>query len=418
MQTSDPSSVQDHAFSDVTDAHHCTGIFCCEGNSALGGSGPAWSSIGEPSIKTAANMATLSSSRSKKSPPGDNEAAWDTDLMYDLQGHAPSIAQVTDVLGYPHVATKTANGITDCADDGQCSIATMSDGLSRRSISESSALVANNSLAQLDGTHNAHSQGHRLIKQSSVGESLQSTASKDTLGSIGSLFLNRSIRSARLSACSLQQQPQDPLPFNMSRKETASSQEMPGPLCTEIDPELRHSSASVTARPLSWSIQGFSSYLGRRTYESCPAQYKPQKYKHDEQYALVTHILDGDAEAVTHDLSLGDVHPDFPGDCSQTPLFLVASRGSVEVVKVLLATNAVDVNRQDKYGATALSAAASNGHCAVVEDILETGKVGLSCDNGQLYSAMMHADLRGHEDVVALLRQWVPRDGYSNDCTE
>jgi len=68
-------------------------------------------------------------------------------------------------------------------------------------------------------------------------------------------------------------------------------------------------------------------------------------------------------------------HVDLKDSYGRTPLSRAAENGHAAVVELLLATGKVDIDSKDISGQTPLSSAAENGHAAVVELLLSTGKV-------------------------------------------
>ncbi|CEJ62564.1 hypothetical protein PMG11_11061 [Penicillium brasilianum] len=87
----------------------------------------------------------------------------------------------------------------------------------------------------------------------------------------------------------------------------------------------------------------------------------------------------------------------------RTPLFLAASKGSEEVVKVLLATRQVDANSKDCFGCTPLTGAASYGHEAVVRLLLATATVDADWKDNFGFTPLNYAASWGHKAVVRLL---------------
>lgn len=59
----------------------------------------------------------------------------------------------------------------------------------------------------------------------------------------------------------------------------------------------------------------------------------------------------------------------------RTPLIIASYYGKLETVKVLLATNGVDVNMSTDFGATALHFAAHRGHLDVVKTLLADRRI-------------------------------------------
>ena len=86
-----------------------------------------------------------------------------------------------------------------------------------------------------------------------------------------------------------------------------------------------------------------------------------------------------------------------------TGLHLTAYFGVKAVVELLLETGKVDVNSKDTWGLTPLWWTAQNGHEAVVKLLLETGKVDVDSKDIWGLTPLWWAAQNGHEAVVKLL---------------
>ncbi len=86
-----------------------------------------------------------------------------------------------------------------------------------------------------------------------------------------------------------------------------------------------------------------------------------------------------------------------------TPLRVAAERGHSEVVKLLLETNKVDINRPDNRDRTALMFAARKGHLEVVKLLLETNKTDINKRDEGGETALGDAVGFGHLKIVKLL---------------
>jgi Ankyrin repeats (3 copies)/Ankyrin repeats (many copies) len=111
-------------------------------------------------------------------------------------------------------------------------------------------------------------------------------------------------------------------------------------------------------------------------------------------------------------------NPGLQDSYGRTPLSWAAVRGHEAVVKLLLATEKVDLDSKDSYEQTPLSWAAMGGHEAVVKLLLATEKVDL--DSRDFFSGQTPLSLaaeRGHEAVVKLLLATEKADLDSKDSS-
>ncbi|EFR03973.1 sex-determining protein fem-1 [Nannizzia gypsea CBS 118893] len=102
-------------------------------------------------------------------------------------------------------------------------------------------------------------------------------------------------------------------------------------------------------------------------------------------------------------LATGRVNINKTGYNSQTPLLCAAKCEHVAVVKLLLETGKANINTKDEYGQTPLSYAAMYGHIAITKLLLETGRVDINTkdDNGK--TPLSHAAMYGHNAIIKLL---------------
>ncbi len=111
----------------------------------------------------------------------------------------------------------------------------------------------------------------------------------------------------------------------------------------------------------------------------------------------------GDAVTVRQLVADG-TPPDQRNIRGATPLWQASQSGYKQVVEVLLATNAVDVNVQSISGRTPLFWAAANGHSEVVRLLLDHGaEANYTDEDGR--SPLSIAQARCQDSVVAMLRR-------------
>jgi ankyrin repeat protein len=84
-----------------------------------------------------------------------------------------------------------------------------------------------------------------------------------------------------------------------------------------------------------------------------------------------------------------------------TGLHLAAYFGVDDAVRDLLSSNSPDL--KDSYSRTPLSYAAENGHEGIVKLLLATDKVDIDAKDGLGQTPLLYAAENGHEGIVKLL---------------
>ena len=87
----------------------------------------------------------------------------------------------------------------------------------------------------------------------------------------------------------------------------------------------------------------------------------------------------------------------------RTALAVAASKGSLEVVQVLLADPRVDANARDQNQWVPLTFAASGGHLGVVQTLLADPRVDVNSRSKEGGTPLVHASFNGHLEVVQAL---------------
>ena len=99
----------------------------------------------------------------------------------------------------------------------------------------------------------------------------------------------------------------------------------------------------------------------------------------------------------------------------RTPLSLAAEYGAVDVAKLLLETDEVDVNSKELSYRTPLSLAAEHGREGVVKLLLETGEVNVNSKDIRGWTPLSLAAKGGQKGVVKLLLETGEVDVNSKD---
>ncbi|EFR01503.1 ankyrin repeat domain-containing protein 28 [Nannizzia gypsea CBS 118893] len=96
----------------------------------------------------------------------------------------------------------------------------------------------------------------------------------------------------------------------------------------------------------------------------------------------------------------------FPGiadNLSRTPLFYASSQGHIAIMNNLLFTGRVEPDSRDKYGKTPLSIAAENGHFEAARFLLSTKMVNVDNLDNTSRTPLSWAAGNGHDDAVKFL---------------
>lgn len=108
-----------------------------------------------------------------------------------------------------------------------------------------------------------------------------------------------------------------------------------------------------------------------------------------------------------------DVPVDMTIESGTAALHLAAFAGKVSTIRMLVGVYKADVNKQDKYGWSALHYASSEGHLEAAEALVECG-INPNLRDKDGTSAAFRADINGYHDVVCYLCQTGEEDELLN----
>ncbi|KAI9781623.1 MAG: hypothetical protein M1839_005840 [Geoglossum umbratile] len=144
-------------------------------------------------------------------------------------------------------------------------------------------------------------------------------------------------------------------------------------------------------------------------------EYNPDLQDSDGRTPLSWAAWNGHGAVVKLLLATEKVDLDSKDSDRRTPLLQAAQKGHEAVVKLLLPMEKVDLDSKDSGGRTPLSWAAWNGHEAVVKLLLATEKVDLDSKDSDGRTPLLQAAQKGYEAVVKLLLPMEKVDPDSKD---
>lgn len=118
---------------------------------------------------------------------------------------------------------------------------------------------------------------------------------------------------------------------------------------------------------------------------------------------LLTAAENGQIDTVKELLKKG-ANPKVKDQYDRTPLMLAAHGGHTAIVKILLDSNVVDINAQDKTGYTALIYGAFYGHIDIVKALLDK-KADTTLKDKDGDTALTYALIKGHSEIIKMLKQ-------------
>ncbi|KAK5633192.1 hypothetical protein RRF57_008906 [Xylaria bambusicola] len=104
-------------------------------------------------------------------------------------------------------------------------------------------------------------------------------------------------------------------------------------------------------------------------------------------------------------LATDGVDVNLQDEYGRTPLAWAVRRRRETVIKLLLATDGVDVNLQDRNGWTPLHYAIHLGNTTIVQSLLETGRANVDLKNEDGYSPLSLAKHKGQDTIAKLLER-------------
>jgi ankyrin repeat protein len=188
---------------------------------------------------------------------------------------------------------------------------------------------------------------------------------------------------------------------------------------------LRSCEENLTADALVYHLekQGHSlSYLYYTLHEEVSPLQMAAKLGHCLAFQMLLDnghnisVCDGDGNTVLHYVAMAEskemakfllnkkaVSIMALNDNGRSPLMIAALRGNDEIARILI-DHGANIFDQDFYGTTVAGLAASNGHCALMQLLIENG-VDPTGGSDSCWSPFESAILTGHEKVVELLIQ-------------
>jgi uncharacterized C2H2 Zn-finger protein len=274
----------------------------------------------------------------------------------------------SNTLTTPRDATPVPSTVTERQDTADAMY--LSDAMKHVSI-DVATMPTSCETAELEPTISVNERSRFSITENAL--SGRSRYSVTSLGSIGSLFLNRSIRNSMSSSA---------LSFKSVGWRSFHSFDMPAPMLEDIDEELGRS----------------------RTQDHFWKRHDPRRLR---QKMLLQgfwkHIRNNDVAGVTRSLASGEVDVNLKNDRGWTPLRFAASKDHIELVVLLLAHDTIDLDFHDEYGTTALSWAATTGQLEIVKKLLDSGKVDEYLKGGVGTAAFAFASRNNHPEVADLI---------------
>ena len=108
--------------------------------------------------------------------------------------------------------------------------------------------------------------------------------------------------------------------------------------------------------------------------------------------------FNGNVEEVTNFLQNTQI--DLKGYSYGTPFLIACDRGHIEIVKLLLNDNRVDVNKANKYGWTPFSTACEKGYIEIVKLLLNDQRIDINQTNYLGQTPFWIACGRGYLEIV------------------
>jgi len=112
-----------------------------------------------------------------------------------------------------------------------------------------------------------------------------------------------------------------------------------------------------------------------------------------------------DIDVVKLLLSMNNIDVNKTNVDGETALMLAASDSHISVVDLLLNVYNIDVNKTDNEGVTALMLAASGNHIGVVRELLNMNNINVNKTDVYGDTALMLATFGGNNEIVKLLKK-------------